>query len=304
MTRSLIPNSTQVPDIILDEWMPHLSGAELAIVLAVARKTFGWGKSFDRIGTAQMIELTGLARRAIQMACDSLGAVGILAIRVAGDGVTANAYKLNMDAPDSVLAALTTRTDAAKSKSATAAQKSSEIDGGGAKNAPGAKNALVQKKTIGGAKNAPGGAQKMRPSRDTLRNTIQETHTEQVCVRFSPADFAEFWQAYPHKQAKDDACKAWRKLNPDTALREIMLSAIAKAKECSQWQRGIIPNPATWLNGRRWCDELSPPPGLNPPGFGPPARKPEYELRYDEESKAFIKQRVKADVPTAESITQ
>ena len=90
MTRSLIPNSTQVPDIILDEWLPHLSGAELAIVLVVARKTFGWGKAYDRIGTAQMMDLTGLKRRAVQRSCDNLRAVGILAISVVGDGVTVN----------------------------------------------------------------------------------------------------------------------------------------------------------------------------------------------------------------------
>ena len=181
MTRSLIPNSTQVPDIILDEWMPHLSGAELAVVLAVARKTFGWGKSFDRIGTMQMMECTGLKRRAVQIACDSLEATGILAIRVAGDGVTSNAYKLNMDAPDSVLAALIARSNEAETKHAEALGKPAETDGGGAENAPGAENALVQKKTTGGAKNAPEGAHKMRPSRDTLRNTIQET--EEPCLK-------------------------------------------------------------------------------------------------------------------------
>ena len=183
MTRSLIPNSTQIPDVILDEWMPHLSGAELTIVLAVARKTFGWGKSYDRIGIGQMMECTGLKRRAVQLACDSLEAAGILLIRVSGDGVTPNAYKLNMDAPDQILATLTWRTEAAETKHAEALGKASEAVNTGAKNAPGVKNALVQKRALGGAKNAPEGAQKMHPTRDTLRNTSQETEESPPCPK-------------------------------------------------------------------------------------------------------------------------
>ena len=175
MTRSLIPNSTQIPDVILDEWMPHLSGAELTIVLTVARKTFGWGKSYDRIGIAQMMECTGLKRRAVQLACDSLEAAGILAIRVSGDGVTPNAYKLNMDAPDTVLATLTTRTEAAEALHAKALGRTPEGEAGGAKNAPGVNNAPVQKKQAGGAKNAPGGAQKMHPPRNTRQETEDKT---------------------------------------------------------------------------------------------------------------------------------
>ncbi len=36
MARALIPNSTQIPDVILDQWMADLSGAELKVVLYTA----------------------------------------------------------------------------------------------------------------------------------------------------------------------------------------------------------------------------------------------------------------------------
>lgn len=70
--------------------------------------------------------------------------------------------------------------------------------------------------------------------------------------------FARFWAVYPRKEAKQTALKAFTKINPDEALLETMLSAIARFKETAQWQEDggqYIPHPATWLNQRRWEDE-------------------------------------------------
>ena len=54
MTRALIPNSTQIPDVILDQWMAYLSGAELKVVLYIARRTFGFGKESDNVSLNQI----------------------------------------------------------------------------------------------------------------------------------------------------------------------------------------------------------------------------------------------------------
>ncbi len=54
MTRALIPNSTQIPDVILDQWMCELSGAELKVVLYIARRTFGFGKQSDNVSLNQI----------------------------------------------------------------------------------------------------------------------------------------------------------------------------------------------------------------------------------------------------------
>lgn len=70
--------------------------------------------------------------------------------------------------------------------------------------------------------------------------------------------FTKFWEAYPKKRAKGCAEKAWRKINPDEPLLEAMLSAIEQARQSKEWhvENGrYIPNPATWLNQRRWEDE-------------------------------------------------
>lgn len=72
--------------------------------------------------------------------------------------------------------------------------------------------------------------------------------------------FDEFWDAYPSKEAKSEARRAWQKLHPGPELRQTILCAIGRAKEGSEkWQRGVIPHPANWLTGKRWNDEFAPP---------------------------------------------
>lgn len=72
--------------------------------------------------------------------------------------------------------------------------------------------------------------------------------------------FSEFWAAYPKKVAKAAALKVWKRLKPSQELTDQMIAAIQKQKSSDQWtrERGrFIPNPATWLNGGRWEDEVT-----------------------------------------------
>ncbi len=78
-----------------------------------------------------------------------------------------------------------------------------------------------------------------------------------------PEGFAEFWVAYPDHSAKPRAVTAWRKINPDAALRAVMLAALEKHKQSERWSKGFIPYLATWLNDRRWEDVPAPPPKGN-----------------------------------------
>lgn len=71
--------------------------------------------------------------------------------------------------------------------------------------------------------------------------------------------FAEFWSAYPKKVAKQYALKAWKRLRPDAELHEKIMQAVNAQKRSEQWRRDngrYIPNPATWLNGGQWDNEL------------------------------------------------
>lgn len=78
--------------------------------------------------------------------------------------------------------------------------------------------------------------------------------------------FERFWSCYPRKTAKQNALKAWLKLKPDEALVNGILSALERFKKTEQWLRDngrYIPYPATWLEDRRWEDEVCSPPQNN-----------------------------------------
>ena len=71
------------------------------------------------------------------------------------------------------------------------------------------------------------------------------------------ARFDEFWAAYPRKDAKQDARKAWAKIKLNDALFEKILAALDKHTQSKSWLDDggkYIPYAASWLNGKRWED--------------------------------------------------
>jgi hypothetical protein len=90
------------------------------------------------------------------------------------------------------------------------------------------------------------------------RNQKQKQKQKQDKSAGALDGFAEFWSAYPKKQGKAAAEKAWGKLAPDADLQTRILTAVDVAKRSDGWRKDggqFIPQPATWLNGRRWEDE-------------------------------------------------
>lgn len=78
--------------------------------------------------------------------------------------------------------------------------------------------------------------------------------------KWKPERFEAFWHFYPRGEGRQAAAKAWDKLRPDDALIAEMGHALVRQKRSEDWQEGIgIPHASTWLNGRRWEDELRPP---------------------------------------------
>lgn len=73
------------------------------------------------------------------------------------------------------------------------------------------------------------------------------------------ASFETFWKLYPRKTAKDNARKAFAKINPNAELLAEIMSSLAKHATCQAWLKDdgqFIPHAATWLNGKRWNDEV------------------------------------------------
>ena len=71
------------------------------------------------------------------------------------------------------------------------------------------------------------------------------------------AAFEKFWSAYPRKEGKQKARSAFEKVTVDL---DVLLVALEAQKKSSQWTKDngqFIPHAATWLNGKRWEDQLA-----------------------------------------------
>lgn len=71
--------------------------------------------------------------------------------------------------------------------------------------------------------------------------------------------FDEFWQAYPKHKDKAAAEKSFEKVMKSGVPLETLLTAIERQKKTEQWSRDggqFIPYPSTWLNRKKWEDEV------------------------------------------------
>lgn len=69
--------------------------------------------------------------------------------------------------------------------------------------------------------------------------------------------FNEFWDIYPKKKDKERAQIAFLRIKPNEELFAQMKCALDKHKRSAQWRDAqYIPYPSTWLNGKRWEDEV------------------------------------------------
>ena len=72
--------------------------------------------------------------------------------------------------------------------------------------------------------------------------------------------FESFCQAYPRKVSKAYSQKVFKKLNPSKSLFEKIMNALEEHKKNPDWQKQdgqFIPHASTWLNQKRWEDELN-----------------------------------------------
>jgi hypothetical protein len=85
----------------------------------------------------------------------------------------------------------------------------------------------------------------------------EHPHTPKGVAAELPVDFNAFWKAYPRKEAKKAALKAWQKSKDKPPLADL-LAAIAAQRKGQAWTKDggkYIPHPATWLNDGRWDDK-------------------------------------------------
>lgn len=90
-----------------------------------------------------------------------------------------------------------------------------------------------------------------KPMQKQKQKQIQETSTA------SPGGFAEFWSAYPKKVGKPAAIRAFRSAKINGHMPQVLADIQTKAGTEAWTKAGgqFVPNPATYLNQRRWEDE-------------------------------------------------
>ena len=83
---------------------------------------------------------------------------------------------------------------------------------------------------------------------------------EKAAVDELESMFIAFWQYYPKKAAKQDAHKAFMKIHPNAELLADIMAGVEAHIKGEQWQLGKqhIPYASTFLNGKRWEDEIEP----------------------------------------------
>jgi len=147
-TNPYIPNSASIPNILFDYWMPRLTPSEFKVLMAIARKTYGWRKEIDAISVKQLELITGLSRRSVFDAVKELTNTGLISkikSKTEDGDEAANKYVIH-------------------------------IDGSGAEQEEG-----VQKKGGGGAKFAPPVVQKTSHTKPTITkpNDDDDAHTRE-----------------------------------------------------------------------------------------------------------------------------
>jgi phage replication O-like protein O len=121
VSEKLKPNFTPVPNIILDEIMRTLNEGGFKTLMAIYRKTYGWGKQSDQISLTQLAELTGLDRSDVARARKRLGA---LVEVIPGSATTASTYRLNIEIADTDLARIASDPSATSDRGTTSVKGS------------------------------------------------------------------------------------------------------------------------------------------------------------------------------------
>ena len=105
----LIPNSTQIPNVLLDIIIPQANESEAKCLLYICRRTYGFHKERDRISYSQFIDGiknkdgkrldhgAGVARASVNIALKNLTASGLIKMIPTKAG---NFYEINIDLDD------------------------------------------------------------------------------------------------------------------------------------------------------------------------------------------------------------
>ena len=233
-----IPNFLQVPNAVIDELLPDLTGAELKCYLVVIRKTKGWNKESDNISISQFMKATGLSNSAVIKACESLVQYGLL---VKENG------------------ARNTGVYAVNSYSKITHEESSQVTC--------EKSSPVKKVHSTCEESSQVTCEKSSHTINNIKNTIQNTNKKNIqkkpAIFGLESHFEKFWSAGMRKVGKSQALKSFKSsyesynakypLSLDD-FTQMLVADVVKRNQLCQFGFDKL-HPATYLNNWRWLDE-------------------------------------------------
>lgn len=98
-----------------------------------------------------------------------------------------------------------------------------------------------------------------------LELEIKQDQNQKTCAKSKKqpsaiaSGFDVFWKMYPSKKGKAEAVKAWAKIKQFEV--PVIMASLGKHIGCRDWIKDdgqFIPMPSTWLNKRRFEDEVKP----------------------------------------------
>lgn len=94
MSKIIVPNYTQVPNIVIDDLAAKLSDSAFKIYVVLIRKTKGWEQKRDAIAISQFMEITGKSKPTVIKCLDELTNLGL--IKKTRFTKYGNEYELNL----------------------------------------------------------------------------------------------------------------------------------------------------------------------------------------------------------------
>lgn len=227
------PNYTQIPNLILDDLIIYMSGAELKVTLAIARQTFGYHRERHPLTITELEQLTGLSRPAVVEAIDTGERRNLIKRERLDDGRWAYSLVINND----VLAV-------GKESLPEPVKKVNHI---GKESLP----PSVKKVYRSGNKTLPKSVKKVDQNTPVLKKE-KETSKEREDDHLPPSHVMEAWlQHYGEPmpvQAREPISRLAEAHGPDAVIHGIEMAVAAKARTVAyiaKCARNYIPPAST-----------------------------------------------------------
>jgi phage replication O-like protein O len=212
--------------------MYPFTGRQLKVLLAIMRKTYGYGKKLDDVSASQIGALCGLGRTHVTATMNQLAELSVI---VKSPGVHGSIVGVNKDYKSWV---------SASTESVQVYQSGTSTEMGQG----------VPKSLFASTESVQVASTKSVHTKDNF--PINNKQKKNTCANADA--FARFWSAYPKKKSKGQAEKAFAKIKSSEQLIDAMVAAVERAKTSEDWRKAdgqYVPHPATWLNARGWEDE-------------------------------------------------